>query len=225
MLSKKLYLICDCMGYINNNLLMENAKELPNGRIKFKGPFTECERPNKNGRIYPSDVMVPTFNNLAELSKTGRLLGELDHPADSVIHLDRASLQITNLWWDKGNKNIGWGEATTLDTPCGRILEGLLHEGVPFGVSSRGVGTGTMVDGNMIVSDGFTLITFDAVGDPSYQDAWQSISESVTNKINKGQISVSTYTENKIDDIEKIAKKSEMQDFDIVMENITKILL
>lgn len=92
------YLIVDCMGHVDNHqFITESFKPINGGRVKFSGPFTECERPNKNGRIYRREVLVPEFDKLAKLCQTGQVLGEVDHPQDSVIHLCNAGFQITSL--------------------------------------------------------------------------------------------------------------------------------
>lgn len=184
---KDVYLICDCVGYTQQ--IICEAKESNSGRITFRGPFTECERANRNKRIYPETVMKPEFDRLSAIAESGRLLGELDHPDDSIIHLKNTSHQINNLWWEK--KHVGYGECTTLKTPAGLVLEALFHDGVPVGVSSRGVGTGQKNEQDLtIIKPGFKLITWDAVADPSYQEAWQEIVENVSSS--KTTVSMAT---------------------------------
>jgi hypothetical protein len=132
--------------------------------------------------------MRPEFDRLSVIAERSGLLGELDHPQDSTIHLERASHRITKLWWDK--PKVGWGEATTLPTPAGFVLEALFNENVPVGISSRGVGQGYNREGVTYIEDGFKLITFDTVADPSYAEAWQTIREGVMNDIQKGRVRV-----------------------------------
>lgn len=187
-----LYLILDSFGGTMEQVLLE-GKEQANGRIQFWGPFTECNRANRNNRIYPEDVMKPEFERLMLMSEMGRLCGELDHPDDSVLRLERASHRITKLWWE--SKNIGWGQATTISTPYGLTLEAFFHEKIPVGVSSRGVGSGKPdAEGKLVIQPGYRCITYDAVMDPSYQDAWQSIRESIMDDIQKGRKRVSMAT-------------------------------
>lgn len=152
-MTDKLYLICDCMGWgANDGTLVESKTVDANGRVTFYGPFTETERLNRNNRIYPDKVFRPEFDRLAEYAKTGRLFGEVDHPSDSVIHLKDVGFAITNLWWDDNRKTVGWGEAKTLNTPMGWIMEGILQEGWPVGISSRGLGTGSMSEEGQVGS-------------------------------------------------------------------------
>lgn len=184
-MSKK-YLITDCWGIASFNLM--EGKEEVNGRVTFRGPYTEYDAENRNKRVYPERVMRPEFDRLAVISERYGLLGELDHPQDSTIHLERASHRISKLWWEK--PKVGWGEATTISTPAGLVLEALFHENVPVGISSRGVGQGFKRNGVTMIEEGFRLITFDTVADPSYQSAWQEIRESVFEDINKGRVKV-----------------------------------
>ena len=183
---KKMYLITDCWGLAQFNLC--EGKEQANGRVTFRGPYTEYDAQNRNRRIYPERVMRPEFDRLGVIAERAGLLGELDHPQDSTIHLERASHRITKLWWDK--PKVGWGEATTLPTPAGFVLEALFHESVPIGISSRGVGQGYNREGITYIEDGFKLITFDTVADPSYAEAWQAIREGVMDDIQKGRVRV-----------------------------------
>lgn len=183
---KKMYLITDCWGLAQFNLC--EGKEQTNGRVTFQGPYTEYDKQNRNRRIYPERVMRPEFDRLSVIAERAGILGELDHPQDSTIHLERASHRITKLWWDQ--PKIGWGESTTLPTPAGFVLEALFHEGVPIGISSRGVGQGYNREGVTMIEDGFRLITFDTVADPSYAEAWQTIREGVLDDIQKGRVKV-----------------------------------
>jgi hypothetical protein len=190
-ISTKKYLICDSWGATSMNLV-ETKKSRRDGRVSFFGPFTETDRPNRNNRIYPDKVMRSEFDRLAILAEQGRLLGEADHPSDSVIHIQDVSHRITRMWWDNHHNKVGWCECVTTTTPNGLTLEGLLCDGVNVGISSRGVGSGSMNrDGKLVISEGFRLITGDVVGDPSYQEAWMTMKESIQDNIAKGKTSVS----------------------------------
>jgi len=144
--------------------------------LKFRGRFSEANQINKNKRMYPFEVLDENVKRLQEVVAARRLLGELDHPADSIIHFEKASHLITKLWWD-GNTLMG--EAEILTTPHGSILKELLNNGVSVGVSSRGVGNGKVNEnGILVISESYKLITFDAVADASCPDA--GFSEKVT---------------------------------------------
>lgn len=168
-MSKKLYLITDCVGSSQLEILNESS-EAGTGSIRFRGKFQEAEIQNKNKRIYRQAVLERERARLESVIEQRRLFGELDHPADSIIHLENASHLITKLWWQG---NILMGEGEILNTPAGQILESIVRAGIPVGISSRGVGTGTTNgEGIMEIDDNYRMITFDMVADPSTNDAF-----------------------------------------------------
>lgn len=156
---------CESGGFVLN--LNESTKD---GLTRFKGKFQEAEAVNKNGRRYPFQVLDENVKKLIPIAEARGLIGELDHPADSVVHFEKASHVITKLWWE-GNKLMGEGEI--LNTPHGRILKALLNDGVRVGISSRGVGNGHDENGIFVIGESYKLITFDAVADPSTHAAFQ----------------------------------------------------
>lgn len=145
--------------------------ESTGGTVKFRGKLQEAEAKNKNGRIYPFRVLDDNIERLKEAVQERRLVGELDHPTDSIVHFANASHVITKMWWD-GNKLMGEGEI--LNTPSGLVLRRLLEANVPIGMSSRGVGNGKVDEnGILVIGESYKLITFDAVADPSTFSAFQ----------------------------------------------------
>ena len=159
-----------------------NESANSNGFVKFKGKFQEAEVKNKNGRLYRYNLLERERCRLDPIILERRLFGELDHPSDSIIHLENASHLITRLWWID---NVLYGEGEILPTPAGKILETIIRCGIPVGISSRGIGNGkTDKDGTMIVDETFKLITFDVVADPSTPSAFvsQQIGESIKNR-------------------------------------------
>ena len=105
----------------------------------IQGVFLQGEIKNRNGRVYPIDILEREVGRYTEqnISKN-RALGELGHPEGPTVNLDRASHKIESLVRE-GNNYIG--KAKILDTPMGQIAKSLLGEGVSLGVSSRGVGS------------------------------------------------------------------------------------
>lgn len=141
------------------------------GRVRFKGKFQEAEAVNKNKRRYPFDVLDENVQKLQGVVGNRGLIGELDHPTDSIIHFEKASHLITKLYWEG---NVLMGEGEILNTPHGKVLKSLINDGVRIGISSRGVGSGKADEnGVLVISDGYKLITFDAVADPSTFEAFQ----------------------------------------------------
>ena len=138
----------------------------------IKGVFLQSEMVNRNGRLYPFNIMekeVSRYNK--DYVQKGRALGELGHPDGPTVNLDRVSHKITDL--KQEGKNFV-GKAQILSTPMGKIAESLLKDGVTLGVSSRGIGS--LKDnskGYKEVGEDFMLATAaDIVADPSAPDAF-----------------------------------------------------
>ena len=133
----------------------------------LKGIFIQGEIQNLNGRIYPRDEIEHAVESLQEqIAQHGGVLGELDHPDTLTINVHNVSHIITEM---NMNGNDGVGKMKILsNTPSGKIVEGLLMDGVPLGVSSRG--SGNVDSWNNQVSD-FEIVTVDIVATPSAQDA------------------------------------------------------
>ena len=136
----------------------------------IEGIFMHAEKKNRNGRVYPKKVLYGAVEKyLDEQVKTGRAVGELDHPEGPTINLDKVSHKITGLKFD-GDDVVG--KAQVLNTPMGKIVEGLIEGGVKLGVSSRGMGTVENVQGVNMVQEDYLLATVDIVQDPSAQGAF-----------------------------------------------------
>ena len=136
----------------------------------IEGIFMQAESKNRNGRVYPRDVMETAVNKyVTEQVSKGRAVGELNHPDGPTINLDKVSHRITELSWDGNNV---MGKALVLDTPMGQIVKGLVEGGVQLGVSSRGMGTLVQRQGVNVVGNDFILSTVDIVQDPSAPEAF-----------------------------------------------------
>lgn len=146
------------------------AKEDGKKTMYIEGIFMQAEMKNRNGRIYPKSVMEKAVDKyVKEQVKTGRAVGELNHPQGPTINLDKVSHLITELSWD-GNNILG--KAKILDTPMGKIAQGLMEGGVQLGVSSRGMGSLVQREGKNYVGEDFQLATVDIVQDPSAHNAF-----------------------------------------------------
>jgi len=165
-------LICDGGYGILNEMDLHEASDNSGAKLtRFKGKFQEAEAVNKNKRMYPFNVLDENIQRLQECVSSGGLIGECDHPTDSIIHFANCSHKVTKLWWE-GNTLMG--EGVILDTPMGKLLKSLINCGVRIGISSRGVGNGKVnEDGILVIGESYKLITFDAVADPSTSAAFQ----------------------------------------------------
>ena len=145
--------------------------------LYMKGIFIEGDVRNANQRIYPLHEIKHAVTAMNQIIKEhGGICGELDHPDDLKINLDRVSHMITEMWMDG---NAGCGKLKILPTPMGNIIKVMLESGVKLGVSSRG--SGNVSDHSGHVSD-FGIITVDVVCNPSAPNAYpQPIYESLLN--------------------------------------------
>jgi hypothetical protein len=123
---------------------------------------------NQNQRVYPVSEISRAVKTLNDQVTGGySVLGEVDHPDDLKINLDRVSHMITEMWMDGPN---GYGKLKILPTPMGQLVKTMLESGVKLGVSSRGSGN-VKEDGSGEVSD-FEIITVDVVAQPSAPGAY-----------------------------------------------------
>ena len=121
---------------------------------------------NANQRVYSSQEIGRAVNTLNEQIAGGySVLGEVDHPQDLKINLDRVSHMITKMWMDGPN---GYGKLKILPTPMGQLIQTMLESGVKLGVSSRG--SGEVDSGGKV--QGFEIITVDIVAQPSAPGAY-----------------------------------------------------
>ena len=147
------------------------AKEDGGKNYKIKGVFLQADIKNRNGRIYPMEVLekeVAKYNR--NFIREKRAYGELGHPEGPTVNLERVSHLTTSLVPD-GTNFIG--EAKIMETPMGKIVKSLMDEGCKLGVSSRGMGSLQQRGGTNYVNDDFYLATAaDIVADPSAPNAF-----------------------------------------------------
>lgn len=136
-------------------------------KLYLKGICIEGGIKNENKRVYPLREIEKAVGQVNEVLKNGKsVLGEVDHPDDLKINLDRVSHMITSMWMDG---HAGIGKLQILPTPMGNLVKTMLDSGVKLGVSSRG--SGNVDDGSGHVSD-FEIITVDIVAQPSAPNAY-----------------------------------------------------
>ena len=144
--------------------------------LYMQGLFIQGDVKNQNGRVYPKDEIKKAVESVKSRLQTGEtVMGELDHPEELQINLDRVSHIIQEMHCDDSN---GLGKLKIIETPMGNIARALLTAGAKLGVSSRGSGN---VNESGRVSD-FDIVTVDIVAQPSAPDAYpKSIYESLFN--------------------------------------------
>lgn len=177
-MARKLYEYID--GHKAKLDILEESKD--GKELVMAGLFIQGDIENQNGRVYPEDEITRAVGSVQErLHKGETVMGELDHPEELQINLDRVSHIITEMKADGPN---GYGKLKIIDTPMGNIARALIKAGARLGVSSRGSGN---VDNSGKVSE-FDIITVDIVAQPSAPDAYpKTIYESLFN-MHGGQI-------------------------------------
>jgi hypothetical protein len=159
------------------NMVVESIDEGDGKSLYMKGIFIQGGVKNANERIYPVNeinMAVETLNK--QISEGFSVMGEVDHPDDLKINLERVSHVITTMWMDGPN---GFGKLKIIPTPMGLLVKTMLESGVKLGVSSRGSGNVNDVDGR--VSD-FEIVTVDIVAQPSAPNAYpKAIYEGIMN--------------------------------------------
>ncbi len=159
--------------YLRENLTFNEARvqilhENDGKDLYMKGICIQGGIKNANQRVYPVQEIAKATKTLNDQISSGySVLGEVDHPDDLKINLDRVSHMITEMWMDGPN---GYGKMKILPTPMGQLVKTMLESGVKLGVSSRG--SGNMNEyGSGEVSD-FEIITVDVVAQPSAPGAY-----------------------------------------------------
>ena len=148
-------------------ILSEEAADGSGKNLYLKGICIEGGVRNANERVYPVSEIANAVDTINEQIKTGHsVLGEVDHPDDLKINLDRVSHMIEKMWMDGP---AGYGKLKILPTPMGELVKTMLTSGVKLGVSSRG--SGNVNDSNGHVSD-FEIVTVDVVAQPSAPNAY-----------------------------------------------------
>ena len=175
-------------GYINpkdNQRFISEIKKLDVGQRIIDEPLVlyavlqKCGVENRNGRVYPREILEREVTNYKRSIQESRALGESDHPESSIISIDRISHNIVDIWWE-GNTVLG--KLEVLMSPgfinygiisCqGDQIANLIRKGIMIGVSSRGVGSLDKKDGKNYVQDDFELICWDIVTSPSTPGSW-----------------------------------------------------
>ena len=163
------------ISYLREHLSFDQARvtleesDDQNGKknLYLKGIAIQGGIRNANQRIYPVAEISNAVKTLNDQIQNGySVLGEVDHPDDLKVNLDRVSHMITDMWMDGPN---GYGKMKVLPTPMGNLIKTMLEAGVKLGVSSRG--SGNVNEGSGEVAD-FEIITVDIVAQPSAPGAY-----------------------------------------------------
>ena len=151
--------------------IKEEDEKTGKNNYKLKGIFLQSEIKNRNGRVYPFEVLDKEVKRYKkEFIEQNRAYGELGHPEGPTVNLDKVSHMVTSLKPD--GKNF-IGEAKVMGTPMGTIVKNIMDDGGKLAVSSRGMGSLEQKNGANYVKDDFYLATAaDIVADPSAPNAF-----------------------------------------------------
>ena len=154
------------LSFDQAKIVLESEEDKSGKSLHLNGICIQGDIRNQNQRVYSSQEIGRAVKTLNEQIAGGySVCGELDHPQDLKINLDRVSHMITKMWMDGPN---GYGKLKIIPTPMGQLVQTMLESGVKLGVSSRGSGE---VDNSGNVRD-FEIITVDIVAQPSAPGAY-----------------------------------------------------
>ena len=158
--------LAENLSFDQAKIVLESEGEGSEKSLYLNGICIQGDIRNANQRVYSSQEIGRAVKTLNEQISGGySVLGEVDHPQDLKINLDRVSHMITKMWMDGPN---GYGKLKIIPTPMGQLIKTMLESGVKLGVSSRGSGE---VDNSGNVN-GFEIITVDIVAQPSAPGAY-----------------------------------------------------
>jgi hypothetical protein len=169
-MSLKLKLIAETPYDLEDFEIIEEQSNLKGqSNLYVAGPMIGCGSKNKNGRLYEKNSTRTEVNRyIEEMVKTGRAMGELNHPSSADVNLERACHLVTEL---KEIDDGFYGKAKVLSTPCGQILRALINDGVRIGMSTRALGSlKEQSDYNLV--ENMHLVAIDTVADPSHSTAF-----------------------------------------------------
>lgn len=164
------YIISEYFEFKADPQLIKEAIE-QGGLITLVGILQKADTLNRNGRIYPYDILKRQAETyMQECVEKGVAYGELDHPDSAVVSLANVSHLVTDMWWQE--KTLYGKVVVDPEDDAGKKLKSLLKMGGTLGISSRGVGSVTSKGGNDVVQEDFELIAFDFVSSPSTPGAY-----------------------------------------------------
>lgn len=169
MVNSPKYIISEFYEFKSNPQLIKEAEE-KGQPLTMTGILQRANTLNRNGRVYPYEILKREVNKYMELVDNNTAGGELDHPDSAVVSLANVSHRVTEMWWE--GEDLYGRVLIAEETPAGQVLKGLLKAGFTLGISSRGVGSVKTVGDKDIVQDDFELIAFDFVSSPSTPGAY-----------------------------------------------------
>lgn len=169
MINSAKYIISEFYTLECSKELIKEAEERGKPLV-MTGVLQKADTVNRNGRIYPFEILKREVDKYMELVESNTAGGELDHPDSAVVSLANVSHRVIDMWWQ--GKDLYGKVLVAEETNAGKTLKGLLKAGFTLGISSRGVGSVKSQSGKDIVQEDFELIAFDFVSSPSTPGAY-----------------------------------------------------
>lgn len=169
MINDSKYIISEFYEFKSSEKLIKESEERGKPLV-MTGILQKADTVNRNGRIYPYEILKREVDKYMELVESNTAGGELDHPDSAVVSLTNVSHRVTDMWWQ--GRDLYGKVLIAEDVDAGRKLKGLLKAGFTLGISSRGVGSVKSQNGKDIVQEDFELIAFDFVSSPSTPGAY-----------------------------------------------------
>lgn len=209
-------LLIDGFGMIMKPELIESK----DGKHIMRGEFGKADVPTENKRIYPRSIWEREIKRINADIAAGKVMGELDHPADGKTSLKRVSHIIKHLELTEDGRIMG--EAEIADNEHGRQLESIRKAGGAVGVSSRGMGSTAMnEDGYEVVQEDYTYMTHDCVADPAVRTSYPTFSQGESKQI-EGKITEQQSVSDKENIMEKKDEVKEAEKLTVLESVLTK---
>ncbi len=170
MINAPKYIISEFYKFSTNTKLLVKEAEDRGKPIIMSGILQKADTLNRNGRVYPFEILKREVDKYMESVENGTAGGECDHPDSSVVSLANVSHRVIDMWWE--GKELYGKILIAEETAAGKTLKGLLKAGFTLGISSRGVGSVKRKGNADYVQEDFELVAFDFVSTPSTPGAY-----------------------------------------------------
>lgn len=152
-----------------------NVKVLKN-KVRYQLVVQDADRKNKNGRIYPFNVLDKSLKEATERIQKRAFIGEMDHPIPSGSQVEDQIRQTTVLLKDschvmteyEWRGNLIYGTFESLTGSRGPDCYGMVYDKLGIGVSMRGLAELDRRNDCNMVLDPLYIICYDLVSNPSH---------------------------------------------------------
>ena len=186
----------------SKEFITEQQKE--NKPIIMKGILQKADTVNRNGRVYPYEILKREADKYMKLVQENEAGGEQDHPETSIVSLANISHRVIDMWWE--GKELHGKVLVAEETTAGKNIIGLLKAGFKLGISSRGLGSVKKINGQDVVQDDFELVAFDFVSSPSTPGAYLFRESNKMSAIKMEEENIHVFEDNLTDKYREVRK-------------------